>query len=176
MFGDRLPITIEPYKLARDAGVIEGDIPLEKCLRVLDALASEQGHCHVRLEFDIDPQRIRYIRGQLKGLFQVSCQRCMQPMSFEVDSEFLLAIASSDEAAANLPKQYEPLIVEDEKLELLPMVEDEVVLTLPIASYHDAGECSVTSEMLVSGDVGDAQPETKPENPFSVLQQLKDKR
>ncbi|MBB1487477.1 YceD family protein [Oceanospirillum sediminis] len=176
MFGDRLPITIEPYKLARDAGFIEGDIPLDKCERVISALADTQGHCHVRLEFDIDPQRIRFIRGKLKGQLMVSCQRCMQPMPIDVDSEFLLAIASSDEAAANLPKQYEPLIVEDEKLELLPVIEDEILLTLPITSYHDEGECSVSSEMLVSGDVEEAQPETKPENPFSVLMQLKDKR
>lgn len=176
MFGDRLPITIEPYKLARDAGVLEGDIPLEKCHRVLDALMNSDGHCHVRLEFDIDPQRIRFVRGTLKGLFQVPCQRCMQAMPFEVDSEFLLALAASDEAAANLPKQYEPLIVEDEKLELLPVIEDEILLTLPIAAYHDEGDCSVTSEMLVSGEAEEVQPETKPENPFSVLAQLKGKR
>lgn len=176
MFGDRLPITIEPYKLARDAGVVEGDIPLDQCARVLDALVNNEGHCHVRLEFDIDPQRIRFVRGKLKGVVNVFCQRCMNAMPHEIDSEFLLALASSDEAAANLPKQYEPLIVEDEKLELLSVIEDEILLTLPIASYHDLDDCLVTSEMLVSGDVEEAQPETKPENPFSILQQLKGKR
>jgi uncharacterized protein len=42
--------------------------------------------------------------------------------------------------------------------------------------YHDEGDCLVTSEMLVSGEAEEVQPETKPENPFSVLAQLKGKR
>ncbi|MCM2971118.1 MULTISPECIES: YceD family protein [Larsenimonas] len=95
-------------------------------------------------------------------------------MSISLDSSFLLGMVSSDALAAQMQKRYEPVFVEDEQLDLFPLVEDELLLTLPQVLYHDEDECPVGQDALQSGDPVAEGEETKT-NPFSVLGSLKDK-
>ena len=76
--------------------------------------------------------------------------------------------SGTEEHAKNLPRYYDPLIVAGDDLELFPMVEEELILSLPIVPYHD--DCSVQTSF---GDVATTDNETDKPNPFSVLASLK---
>ncbi|WP_027349663.1 YceD family protein [Halotalea alkalilenta] len=167
----RIPHTVEPYRLAANAERLEGLIPLASMPRLVDALGEQQGDCRVRLAFDVDAQRQRHIDGRLEARVTMHCQRCLQPMEVEIESDFLLAMVSSDALAAELPKRYEPVLVENEQLQLLPVVEDELLLSLPQVVYHDDADCGVSRDQLQSGKA----VEDDRTNPFSVLRSLKDK-
>ncbi|WP_445618883.1 YceD family protein [Kushneria sp. Sum13] len=169
----RLPKTVEPYRLAASGERLEGRIILSAMPRIVDAIGRQEAECHVVMTFDLDAQRQHYIEGSLVADVEMPCQRCLQAMPVHLESTFLLGMVTSDERAATLPARYEPVLVEDEHLALLPVVEDELLLTLPQVVYHDDADCAVSRDALQSGDEVEQTP-ARADNPFSVLRSLKD--
>ncbi|OHV11800.1 YceD family protein [Kushneria phosphatilytica] len=167
----RLPKSVEPWRLAANAERLEGSLPLDAMPRLVEAVGSQEGDCQVVLAFDIDQQGQRHIEGRLALRLMMPCQRCLRPMPVALESSFLLGMITSDALASALPSRYEPVIVEDEQLELLPVVEDEVLLTLPQVVYHDEADCPVSRDALQSGE--DSEETVADDNPFSVLRSLK---
>lgn len=164
-----LPKRIDPRKLAEREVRLTGQAAVNRMPRFMSYLCTEDDMIDVDLLFTLDELRIRIITGEAKGRVHMTCQRCLEPVQVDVRAEFNLAIAFSEERAMQLPRYYDPLIVEDEEIELLDVVEEELILSLPLVPYH--ADCSVQTEF------GDAEVAEKPEiekpNPFSVLAQLK---
>ncbi|MFC0269392.1 YceD family protein [Kushneria aurantia] len=167
-----LPRTVEPWRLAAAGERLEGCVLLSGLPRIVEAIGQQDAACRVVLNFDIDQQRQHYIEGRLDVDVQLPCQRCLQPMPVSLESEFLLGMVTGDERAAALPGRYEPVMVDDEQLDLLPMIEDELLLTLPQVVYHDEEDCAVSRAALSSGEEGEPAP-ARADNPFSVLRSLK---
>ena len=65
---------------------------------------------------------------------------------------------------------YEPWIMVDKIADLNLVIEDEVLLALPIVNYHNIEDC--TGSAFISQADTDLE-ETVTDSPFSVLQQLK---
>lgn len=174
MFTEQLPLRVDPYKMAKAASEYQTSLALADLTRAAELLAHTQGVLTLRLSFAIDPQGIRTISGHIQGEVEVLCQRCLQPMLWTLDSEFTWGLVHQDADAANLPRAYEPVVLEGEELELLPVLEDEVILSLPQAPYHKAGDCKLDlSQVHVEETASEAAPSK--ENPFSVLKKLKQK-
>ena len=83
-----------------------------------------------------------------------------------------MGIVVSDEQAKNLPGYYEPLLVESESIALLEVLEEELILSLPMFAYHS--DCKLEHSNDDGSD--DAQQDGKKPNPFSVLSELKLKK
>lgn len=81
----------------------------------------------------------------VKGNVEMQCQRCLKPVSVAVDSDRLLYLAASeadaDRLEAALADEDIEVIVAGQDLDLAGVVEDEVLLSLPIVSMH--ADCSV---------------------------------
>ena len=71
----------------------------------------------------------------------MTCQRCLQAMPIELSGAHQLAVVGDDEQARQLPARLEPLLVDGEMCDLWTVVEDELILSLPIVSYHDTEDC-----------------------------------
>ena len=162
-----LPKIIDPRKLAEREVRFESLIKVEELPEFANSLAQPGGEVKVDLQFGLDEQRIRTIVGDAKSTVFLACQRCLDPVEVEVTATFNLAIAPSEEKAKQLPRSYDPLIVEDEEIDLFPVIEEELILSLPPFTYHD--DCSVQTSF---GEEETTQRTDKP-NPFSVLAQLK---
>ncbi|WP_129141654.1 YceD family protein [Modicisalibacter coralii] len=174
MMTTRLPTQVEPYRLAANEQVLEGCVDLAGMKRLAEEAGAQQGDCEVRLAFGIDAQGRRYIEGRLQAEVSLACRRCLEPMPVSLESHWWLGMVSSDALAAELPGDYEPVLVENEQLNLLPVVEDELILSLPQVVYHDEAECAVSRDQLASG--ADAEVSEEPAaSPFDVLRTLKDK-
>ncbi|RCV87266.1 YceD family protein [Vreelandella rituensis] len=174
MLTSQLPSRVEPYKLAARRERLEGSVAMNQLPRLADEVGPQTGDCHVVLEFGADAQGRREIRGHLQATLALPCRRCMEPMAQAVESDFLLGMVTSDTLAADLPASHEPVLVENEQLDLLTVIEDELILSLPQVVYHDEADCHVSAEQLVSNtDSEVAKPAA--ENPFAVLKALKDK-
>jgi len=171
---DPLPKRIDPRKLAERGVRFEGIIKVEDLPEFSQCLAAPDGEIKVDLQFDLDEQRIRTVVGDAKGTVPMACQRCLEPVEVEVTATFNLAIAPSEEKAKLLPRHYDPLIVEDEEIELFPVIEEELILSLPMVPYHQ--DCSIQTSFGDGDKAVDAgETESTPDkpNPFSVLAQLK---
>ena len=163
-----LPIRVDPRKLAERGVRLSGEIELGSMPNLCEALADKEGVVTVDLQFDVDQQGIRTITGEAHGSVNMTCQRCLESARVAVEAEFNLGIAASEEAAKNLPRSYDPLIVEGEEIELLPVIEEELILSLPYDAYHE--DCSVQTSF---GDAEAVAKDNEKPNPFSVLAQLK---
>nr|WP_299239609.1 YceD family protein [uncultured Halomonas sp.] len=170
----RLPIQVEPYRLAASDEHLEGPMSLDDMVRLREEAGKQQGDADVRLEFGRDAQGRHFIEGWVKATLDLACKRCLEPMPIAIESHFLLGMVSDDAMAANLPNAYEPVVVEKEQLNLQLMLEDELILSLPQVVYHDEADCAVSPDQLSSGVL----PETSQQpvaSPFEVLRTLKNK-
>ncbi|GHC20522.1 YceD family protein [Aidingimonas halophila] len=174
MLTERLPLVVEPYRLAANDERVEGLLALSRLERLALDAPPQDGECQVRLDFFIDEQGRRVIDGWLKADLRLACRRCLQPMPVQVENHFLLGIVSGDELAAALPSTHEPVLAENEQLNLLEVIEDELILSLPQVVYHDEADCGLSRDQLSSGaEVESSNAST--ENPFEVLRHLKGK-
>lgn len=169
MSDERLPLHIDPLRLARSGAQLHGRLVLAEMERFAPLLADAQGEVEVMLDFDIDAERRAFMRLRLRTEVSLVCQRCLGPVRHVIEVERLLGVVTSEAQAGKLPGIYEPLYVTEEPLFLREVIEDELILSLPIVPRHNEGECAPavtragTDNMAGSGR----------ENPFAVLTKLK---
>lgn len=162
-----LPKKVDPRKLAERGVRIEGLITPSELPRLASLLVNEEGGLKVELDFGVDEQRFRTVTGSAEGHVYMTCQRCLEPVEVAAEAHFNLAVTLTEEQVKQLPRIYDPLLLEEEEVELRSMIEEELILSLPPFAYHD--DCSVQTSF---GEEETAQDTDKP-NPFSVLAQLK---
>jgi len=100
------------------------------------------------------------------------CQRCLGPVdvAVQVDREF--RFVESEAVAEQQDEECdEDLLVTSREFDLAALIEDEVLMALPLVPRHDT--CPVKVKMVAVDKDFDA-PVEKP-NPFAVLAQLKGK-
>lgn len=174
MFNERLPVHIDPIRMAETRRLLQGRIALAEMARLGESLQDSDGEVTVSLEFGTDNEGIRFMRGRIQAEVSLQCQRCLETMRYPIDSEFSLALVRNTVEAEALPSHYEPLLVEGEPLFLRDIIEDELLLALPIVAMHAPEECSIN----ISSDqgAGEARKDTgatEKESPFAVLADLK---
>ncbi|WP_119396364.1 YceD family protein [Salinibius halmophilus] len=174
-----LPSSLEPLKLAQKAVSLSGMIAASKFVRTQESGIEVVTDAEVELEFGIDEDRQRFVKGSLSVDVEVTCQRCLQPMRLPIRADFALAIVFSDEAAAHVSKQYEPWLVsgDQDRADIVSPLEDELLLGVPVNVMHPEAECNAPNHYTAS-PTEDEQSEVDGEakqNPFAMLADLKDK-
>ncbi|OUS05999.1 hypothetical protein A9Q81_04470 [Gammaproteobacteria bacterium 42_54_T18] len=171
MLTSTLPELIKPIKLARQGLILKGTIPLEQMKRLTaDAFASD-GIVDVDAAFIKDGEGYPLLQGIVKTCVQLQCQRCLQGVDVKLEVELTLAFVTKESRLEQVPSIYEAILLDSEEISLVKLLEDELILLLPIMAYHDNCEAYQyrTDEELKAEKEGDL----KPENPFDVLKQLK---
>lgn len=165
-----IPPHIDPRKLADRAASLQGELNLSQLQRLAGSLEDDQGVVRASFAFGRDEQRTVVIHSQLDVDVKMICQRCLEPVVLPIHSECDYAVVNEGASSQHLPKGYDVLEVGEDPLDLLALVEDELLLALPIVPLHDPEICQPP--------VGPDEPEPSEDevtrsNPFSVLAQLK---
>ncbi len=173
MFDERLPVHIDPLRMAEAGRLLEGEYSVAEMDRLRDSLLDSSGKVAVSLEFGIDAEGIRYMKGRLQSELTLECQRCLQAMQAPIDAEIALGLVRSNDAAELLPSHYEPLLVESDALFLRDIIEDELLLALPLVAMHD--ECIDVNAQAADATQrkDDDSGESDKANPFAALAALK---
>jgi uncharacterized protein len=104
----------------------------------------------------------------------LECQRCLDAVvtPVEVDRWFRF-VASETEAEALDAESEEDVLVLSRSLNLLELIEDELLLAMPLVPMHDNCDHQPVSDWVTASDLLD-EPATEPErpNPFAVLASL----
>lgn len=135
-------------------------------------LAGDEGAISAEIVFSRDEELRHVMRVVVEADVVVTCQRCLEAMPEHLAGESTLAIVWTDEEAAHVPKQLEPLVVMDSPSDLWDVVEEELILALPPFSYHETDECKLKTAAY-SDRISDEDLGVKKPNPFNVLAQLK---
>lgn len=166
---DQLPDTIKPQSLVDTGGQLSGFSELAAMERLSAQLVSNDGIVEARLVFGRDRQGIKYVKGSLKTELLLTCQRCLETMHYPVDVTLSVALLNSEDQAEGLPDEYDPLVLDSQSLSLTTLIEDELILALPIVAMHPETECA---NRMTTGTANDGAD--KP-HPFAALAQLKGK-
>lgn len=113
--------------------------------------------------------------GELRGMVVLTCQRCMQPVSVEVDDSFQVVIV--EEERSDEPGGYEPVVANASRLDLRWLAEEQVLLALPLVPMHENEDCaesvaSSAKEETDSGAAADDAEEAVRQQPFRNLRDL----
>ncbi len=165
----RLPEFIDPLLFAEKERRIAGEIALSSLPRLSAILAGTQGTVKFSLSFGKDGKTAR-LHGHLNTVLQLECRNCLKNVSWPVNSEFNLGIVSSSDEADLLPENYEPLLVQENRIRLMDIIEDELLLSAPAFPRH---ETNCAGLQLKDMNPQQKTDESKTNNPFSILAKLK---
>ena len=169
-----LPDFADPMRLCTLGKAYDGEVALADLARLSPLLASTEGVAKFGLAFGTDEEHRPVVDVSVRARLALRCQRCMQPMQLEVDSSSRLAVVSGPDEAERLPDELDPLLLEEDRLELRSLVEDELILALPPAPRHRPEECAVTLEAWNDDVASDTEmSEAERDNPFAALARLK---
>lgn len=103
------------------------------------------------------------------GTARLVCQRCLQPMDVPLVAERSFLFVADEATAARLDEEIEDdVLVLPRHLDLVELVEDELILALPLVPRH--GECD--EPLPVPADDPGAADADEP-HPFAALAALK---
>lgn len=160
-------VTIDSLEFARQGRRLQGEIAVADLERLQESLHSSGGVLHYTLVGKLGENGRPRLVCTVSGKLILVCQRCLGPL------EFALAIESTLEPVKGgdgfLPADDEDDLVDtipaDSAMDVQALVEEEVVLNLPIAPMHGIEECAAADRLrkLAPGKV----------NPFEALAVLK---
>ncbi len=158
-------------------GSITANLPLARLQRFTAQLSgeankgSEQRAIAVDLTFGRDEEGRRLLSATLDGQVPVACQRCLQDMELKLHCALSLLVVDTEEEVEKLPESRDGVVMTEDGLDVVALIEDELLLSLPMIPMHDDPSCNRALNQLKEGGSA-ASLESRP-NPFAVLATLK---
>ena len=133
---------IDSLEFARTGGRISGQTPIAALSRIADLLAGNAGSLECEVRGERDREGNSFLLLDVSGVLQLRCQRCLESMDHALclSSRLLLVPPGGDWPDDELEDDESDAIEADGELALLPLIEEEVLLVLPIAPRHDTCE------------------------------------
>ncbi len=161
---------IDSLDFARNGQQISGELPVAELTRLMDVMENPLGSLHYSVQGVVDKQGNPALDVSVEGRCQLRCQRCMGGLDYPVrlDSHLLLRDQASldalgDSVAGGEEEEFDSILA-DAHLNVLDLLEEEILLSLPIAPKHELGACQVADGENALG---------KDKSPFAVLAELK---
>lgn len=150
----------------------ECEIPLAQMPRLQDRLfdqAQAERTARATLNFG-KAHGADVARVAVSAQVPLRCERCMGRCEWPVAAEATLALVAALAAADRVPGGFEPVLAEGGRVRLLDLVEEELLLALPLIARHaSAMDCrAIESDARSDADVT--------QKPFSQLRELLDRR
>ena len=163
----QVPLQVDPFKLARQGRRIRGSVSADRFKRVRAATRLCSPAFALELVGGTDESGQPLLTGWVRGDLELRCERCGEGMRFEFDVPLVLALVGDDATAAAVASRYDPVLVTGEHMALVDLIEDEVLLALPLVATHPEAECH-------GAKVFSAEPEFSPQTqrPFASLADL----
>ncbi len=171
MQAPELPAVVLIDRLGSGQHHWQGEVPTDSMGRLFELAQTVE---NAQSSFSIDTTAARpVITGHCQAEIELVCERCLQPLTVSVRGDFEL-IAVDQMAEAELLNADQPVVVAPRgELDVIAMLEDELILGLPVVARHEAGACR---EVPMKFSPPGAEALAEKENPFDVLAGLKTKR
>lgn len=160
--------SIDPLRLAKSRERIKGSLQLDSFGRLKGILLDNKGKLQYSLFFDFDESGTCIVESIIDSQLILECQRCLKPVVFKIHKSSLLAVVKDKDQIDSLAKEYEPLQLDEESISVEEIIEDELLLSLPLSPLHAENDCS--GKKVLDQINADAKPQ-----PFAGLAALKKK-
>jgi uncharacterized protein len=170
----KIPVSIDPIRAATSRSAYQGIVPGRQLKRLNELCAGDCSDVTVSLECGVDLQGIVYLKGKAVTELTLLCQRCMTPYTTEVTVDFSFSPCKTEAEIDELPDAYDPIECNEiGEVRLHQLIEDELIVAMPIIPMHEEIDCNQGSKDMAVGEIEPAQEERP--NPFAVLEKLKSK-
>ena len=131
---------IDGLEFAKAGSSLQGEGPVGEFPRLRDALRSEAGTLRYELQGVPETQGRPALRLKVEGSLQLLCQRCLGSLEFPLKISVLLRLAASQAEVDAEPLEAEgpESIAAGKAMPVRALVEDEVLLAIPIAPRHES--------------------------------------
>ena len=144
----------------------EGKLPLAAMSRLRDSLANREGEVAYAIEFGKDEIGVAHMCVRADATLPLMCQRTLEVFGLPVHVDATLGLITREEDEAALPGNYEPLLTTDGQIKLADVIEDELILALPVVPLKPDAPARVWSDT--------EEPQEEPQvNPFAALKKMK---
>lgn len=171
------PRRLDVKAFAEAAGQLAGEEPIGRHVRLMSETGGRGAHNllawsavgELRNPGHVQPDI--WLRLQARASLPLTCQRCLAPVEFavEVDRPFRF-VQDEKVAMAEDDGSEEDLLALSRSFDLMELIEDELLMDLPVAPRHEV--CPEPVKMAVSDEDFEATPELR-ENPFAQLGRIK---
>lgn len=182
---ESLPKNFCVFNLKDNQADFKAKIALTKMARLQSAtIDSDKQLCRVNLTLKRIAGFDYSLSGSLETELALVCQRCLGAVNFKLQHELDLQLSTVENELTDV------LLDEMGNLSLLDVIEDELLLSLPlIAKHEDVAQCGLENDSLVkylrhdeskgSQQVNPSQQQSaknqSAKNPFAILKDLKNK-
>lgn len=184
------PKALDVAAFCRDGGHLQGQMALADLPRLAESVlrrVDDAGEAQVQWRAAGSLQPVAggtphcLIDLAILATLELECQRCLQPVAVPLDIERRIRFVHGEETAARLDEELEDdVLALAPRFDLLCLVEDELLLALPLVPRHDAcphGPAELGAERSAPGDAqGPDGPEgaaERGEHPFAALAALR---
>ncbi|MCL6711510.1 YceD family protein [Pseudomonas sp. R2.Fl] len=158
---------LDAWRMVAARRSFEGRLPLSSMKRLQGLLNDTDGEARYTIEFDQDALRVPYVELRIEAQLPLVCQRSLQRFLLPVSLVQRLGLVRDEADEAALPPDYEALLVpEDGMLHPADLVEDELVLAVPVVPVNPESDA-------VERDWPAQEEELAKANPFAALASLK---
>jgi uncharacterized protein len=159
--------TFDAFRLARTQETLRGEATMAQLPRLAQSVLDPAARVTYEIAGRIDSEGHPGAVMKLSARLPLRCERCNEPMPFPLERQVAFRFFGDERELNALP--IEDLEVEEvvgsASMALLPWIEDEAILSLPLVPRHD--DCVVP----LAGN-GEPAPERR-QNPFAALARLK---
>ena len=169
---------VNAKELAARAAVLERHHGLDQLARVAAAGGLEGTRIDAHLRFGTFDRRTT-VDVSVEGVVVLQCRRCLQPCECPVEESARLMVVPLDTDV--VPDDYEPVLGSAEQLSLAELIEEQVLLAMPLVPAHeDASRCAALAGKAQAQPAVGVQAVTQAaeekQMPFANLRELLEKK
>ena len=131
---------LEVDRLADSAADVEFAVPLAELAGLRSLRAGVGGSVRGRAHFARE-QGMPVADLDFSGTVSLACQRCLRPMERSFERESRIALIASEDEAARVPPEWEPVLAAGGRISIGELLTEELLLLLPIVPLHEEHEC-----------------------------------
>lgn len=159
---ESLPLIIDPWLMFRRNHVLNGMLSLSAMPHLQASQNREAGEASVYIAIKQREDGQPMIIGEAEIELELDCQRCLNPLVTTVKTMFELVLVKYERQLASIDVADDAIICED-SLELAPLIEQELILSLPMIAKHK--DCQAAYKNTADDD-------TELQQPFANLKDL----
>lgn len=132
----------DPFAFARSAGEQRGEIAVALLTRLQDRLVGSTGFVSYAVRGGRDRRERLVLELEIHGSLQLQCGWCVAPMDYPLQIRGSVLLAEPGQAPQEDNDPVDPEWIEaGHELNLMELIEDEILLGLPVSVRHARTDC-----------------------------------
>ncbi|WP_233491555.1 MULTISPECIES: YceD family protein [Wohlfahrtiimonas] len=154
-------------KTVNEGRVYDDALDVELFPRLRDAVHSVDSPIRFRIQGETNALGQKEINGNVEVTLSQICQRCLEPFETKFDLPIHWIPVKDESEQEFIGDDEAILVVDEDDVNLLELLEDELLLALPLVPKHDLNEDCEGKDYLEK-----LQPQEETRQPFAELAEL----